>query len=588
MKIAIAQMRVYAHQPQKNYQTIKNIVKQYEDQCDLIVFPEMCLGGYFVQDKYFHNDFQQQLLDYNPMIKSLSTNVGIIWGNIHFDGQHCYNSAFFAYQQQWVHSSSQNLPAGLYYKQLLPNYGVFDDKRYFALGSESVVFNFKNSRVAVQICEDLWDELYGQSPTQEALAFNPDCFINISCSPWVQHKETVRLQQIKRQNLKVPFVYVNCVGMQNTGKNIVLFDGNSQVVTTQGVYNLNDCFQEEVAIVNLQQLTPRSNPTPHKLYTGLVSALRYLDEELLPYGPQWVVGVSGGLDSSVSLALLVAAFGAKRVEAVTLPSKHTSSTTFTNAHHLAEKLQVTLHTMPIETLARQTIESLNESGYQQLSALTIENIQARLRGHLLMSVSGATNGVVVNNGNKIEIALGYCTLYGDAIGVVSLLGDLTKLDVATVATTINQLANSEVIPNVLIPQTVGNELQWGFKPSAELKDNQSDPMKWGYHDVLIPYLMKHSVKTLLLSYQSGAFFNDKRWQYAKSYGLDQPHAFIDDLQWVLKTMQNAVYKRIQMPPIVSVSSLSYGTDYRESQLYYQLSDDVVQLMEAIKKHNKKS
>lgn len=200
-----------------------------------------------------------------------------------------------------------------------------------------------------------------------------------------------------------------------------------------------------------------------------------------------------------------------------------------------------------------------------------------------MSVSSLENAVVSNNGNKIEVALGYATLYGDAIGALAILGDLTKMEVGKVAQSLNEIAQAEIVPQNLIPLDEATHVSWEFAPSAELKDDQFDPMKWGYHDALIEFLQKDSLEDLLASYLDGTIYHTKLGSYLKAYQLDKPEAFIEDLKWVIRTMNVAVYKRIQMPPIVSVSNYAYGMTYRESQLPQTYTQKQRALIESILK-----
>ncbi|AMC92755.1 NAD(+) synthase [Erysipelothrix larvae] len=564
MKCAIAQMRVKASQPYHNLKTIKHMIQKVHNAADFIVFPEMCVGGYFIADQYHQKDMQDLLLSMNQDIINMSGECGVIWGNIDVVDGKLYNAAFFAHKGALV---------GVYHKSLLPTYGVFDDARYFKSGHNFEPFEFKGKKIAIQICEDMWDETYEISPTQEALKYNPDYLINISCSPWIFKKESSRSAVINHKNLPIPFVYVNSVGLQNTGKSVLLMDGNSQVTYKDSCYALNDMFEEELAIVDLDHIKNASPIKTHKLYQGLLHAIRYFDEEALPYGPKWIIGVSGGLDSSVSATLLTHALGKERVIGVTMPSQFTRDITKSNAYHLSQTLGFKLHEIPIGDMVDATVKGLKTSGYPTVEGLTFENIQARLRGHTLMSVASLENGVVVNNGNKIEVALGYATLYGDAIGALSILGDLTKLEVGDLARSINDANNKEIIPHNLIPSDEGDMISWDFAPSAELAEGQFDPMKWGYHDHLVLYLMGGSINDLLKKYLDGSILDTNLGKYLKAYGLDDPEAFIKDLDWVSRQMRNAVYKRLQMPPIVLVSEQGFGSDYRESQIPQCISDE---------------
>lgn len=584
MKIAIAQMRVQANQPQKNFEAMKAIVKEYESSVDLIVFPEMCISGYYVGDRFLKEDFVNEMTHYNIEIKLLSQNTGIIWGNLYHENHKNYNAAFFAAKGEWVGRDSKK-ESGVYKKHLLPNYTLFDDKRYFHAGEGLFEpFEYMGKKLSIQICEDMWDDRHDFSPTDKMMTYQPDMMVNISCSPWTLRKEGKRLEQIDTLNLDIPFIYVNAVGMQNNGKNVVLFDGGSMVKQGDIVTMLADNFESEVLVVETTRLHHKPfEKNDDKIHDAMIKAIQYFDEETLPYKPNWIVGVSGGLDSSVSVSLLVEALGSNRIIGVTMPSNFSREITKNNAYHLSKKLGIRFLEIPIGGMVDATVGALNLSGYNSVQGLAYENIQARLRGHTLMSLSSLENGVIMNNGNKIEVALGYATLYGDAIGALAILGDLTKMQVGTLAQSINRRAQTEIVPINLIPIQSKTKIDWDFAPSAELAQDQFDPMKWGYHDALITYLMKYSLIDLLESYQDKTIYDTELGGYLNAYHLDQGSAFIEDLNWVLKTMNTAVYKRIQMPPIVTVSEYAFGLAYRESQSAFRVSEHAQVLMQQIAK-----
>lgn len=564
MRVTLAQIRVFANQPERNYRTIKRIVESYQDETDLIVFPELTLSGSILGDRFFDPDFCEELQRYNELIKGLSRDVAIIWGNIYQEKDKTYNAAYFAFGAQWV-SHENGMDDGFYLKHLLPNYDVFEEPRYFSPGyGEFSPFIFKEQRIGVQVCEDLWDEGYPISPTESSLDHGVDLLINISSSPWSRGKEDLRYQAIRNHYLEVPFVYVNHVGILNTGKNVLTFDGGSMIVGTDAILKMDAGFEEDIETVDVFSFTSYESETEDKDYKALLHALRYFDEELFSFKPNWLVGLSGGLDSSVSAALLVAALGKERVIGVNMPSRFNHETTKSNAYILAERLGIPCLDLPIEDQVTATLTSLKKAGFEKVEGLAYENMQARLRGHTLMSLASLTNGVVINNGNKLEVALGYATMYGDAIGALAILGDMTKLELSELASYINR--DREIIPENLIAQVGEGSITWGFAPSAELKTDQKDPMKWGYHDVLIPYLLEHSLIDFMKSYASKAIFKTRLGDLMKFYGLDDPRLFIEDLEWVLAMMSGSVYKRIQMPPIVRISAKAYGSSYRESQL----------------------
>lgn len=581
MRVTLAQIRVVSFNPERNYQRIKQVVETYKEETDLIIFPEMCVGGYFLEDKYKDKDVIEELLFYNEKIKDLSKEVGIIWGNVYQDEKYLYNAAYFAFDGEWVKHENE-FDDGFYVKHLLPNYGIFDDARFFKSGyGEFSPFIFKDKKISIQICEDLWEEGYELSPTENMLMQEPDLIVNISSSPWTENKEYQRDAQIEHQYLDIPFIYVNHVGIQNTGKNVLMYDGGSKIIYGSERYELNDNFEDDVETINLEAFFSHTYKTENKLYEALVHGVRYFDEEIFPFKPNWVVGLSGGLDSSVSAGLLSAALGKDRIVGVNMPSKHNASTTIENAALSAKAIGCEYLEIPIEEMVSATTESLNGAGFKDIQGLALENIQARLRGHTLMSIASLNNGVIVNNGNKLECALGYSTLYGDAIGALSTLADLTKLQVIEMANVINKEAGKEIVPANLIGDIKEDSIDFEFAPSAELKADQVDPMKWGYHDRLIPFLMEYSILDLLKVYESKAIYNTQLGTWLKVYGLEDPKAFIEDLEWVVNTMTINTYKRIQFPPILTVSTKAFGMDYRESQRPVLQTQEYNRLKEAI-------
>lgn len=329
-------------------------------------------------------------------------------------------------------------------------------------------------------------------------------------------------------------MYVNPVGISNVNNQVYLYCGSEGV---------------------------------DRLSTAMLSAIQLFDEEIFPFAPNWIVGVSGGLDSALTVALLSLSLGSDRVIGVNMPSEYSSAQTKGNAAHLASVLGYQSHIIPIGPMTQATQDAFAIGGLKPLENLAFENVQARLRGHSLMSFSSVYNGVICNNGNKIETALGYATLYGDAIGVIGLLGDLTKLEVGQLAQEMNTIYKTEVIPQNLIPEIHENEIKWEFAPSAELRSDQVDPMKWGYHDHLVETLMTTAVEDVMLQYLDGSIYNTKMGSYLKGYGLDHAEVFINDLEWVINTMNIAKYKRKQSPPLLVLSDNSFN-DESQGPLFY--------------------
>lgn len=604
MKIALGQIKVKQGQPTENLVAMRRMIEQAKaEHADLIVFPEMALSGYCLQDQWLDLDWCRNLDSFNDELLALSEGIGILYGNLWNkplgqavcgrDGRpiRC-NAAYFCYNQKWVKKEKDALD-GIYIKHLNPDYRVFDDSRYFLSGIEIAMRNQKavdsmispflfekdgkTWRIGVEICEDLWSDDYALDVTEAYLRQDVDLIINLSCSPWTVNKEHSRDKRVKSHAKKasghfVPLVYVNACGMQNNGKNVMVFDGDSTIYGENGdrQISLNDTFEAECRTCSLHEHQTISRQPESKLMTALVCAIREFDQQMFTPKMKWIVGLSGGLDSSITSALLVYALGAERVVGYNMASRYNSLTTKNNAKALANRLGITIREGSIEKIVDATVETLQDYGYPQAEGLALENIQARLRGHLLSSFASMENGVIVNNGNKVEAALGYCTLYGDAIGALSPIADCTKVQLFDLAKQINAAFGKTIIPDNLLPEIHGDSLIWEFPPSAELKTDQRDPMKWFYHDWLIGKLTEYpsaQVEEIMEDYLNGTLQDSEMGHWIRYYGLDDPEAFIQDLEWVLRTMKGSVFKRIQFPPIVMISRGAFGNDVREAQMH---------------------
>lgn len=591
MKITIAQMEVIPKKCEENFNTIQALVasaKQAGSNC--IIFPELAVSGYLLGDLWYSDAFVEHSESYNEKIRELSQDIIIVWGNVvtslnnnqtHTDGrQALYNSALMAYNQEYVvRENGENFP---YVKQLLPNYRIFDDERYFVSGlifdhalmhSPFVVtMNNKITRIGLEICEDMWNEHYSFNPTKTWAKNNVDVLINISSSPWTKNKEVAREKYIVDQatTYQIPyFVYVNAVGMQNTGKNLVLFDGGSCAVNHQGEFlaRANCLFNSEKLTFDLDSTPSIKNEVTNKLYQALVFAIKKFDEQLFSPKMPWVIGLSGGIDSTVSAALLTKALGPEKVIAVNMPSRYNLDKTINNAKQTAKALNIEYLEHSIEPLMDATKSTLNLHE-DVTESLILENAQARLRGHLLSTIAAMVGGIIANNGNKVETALGYATLYGDTIGALAILGDCTKIEVFELAKTINDDFGQEVVPVNLIPTIDEDGIHFDLKPTAELRANQIDPMKWGYHDRIIEMITEYPTYQLhhfINQVKTNTLDDPEMKKYLAFYDLTNFEEFINDIRWIVRQVQLAVFKRIQSPPIILVSRGAFGSDLRENQ-----------------------
>lgn len=607
LNIALAEMDVIAGQPERNFATIERMVDEAKSAgAHLIVFPEMCVGGYFLSDRWTDDDFVSNLELFNDRILALSDGIGIVFGNVttsYFDEVHPgkdgrktrYNTALFAQNGHWVKRTIADAPSGRYVKTLQPNYRMFDDERYFTSSTEDAAyvcagcfpdrylapFIFETAgetyRVGLEICEDMWSRDYAFDATSYYAQAGCDFIINISSSPWTMGKDSARdrrLAEHATHNESIPpFVYVNAVGMQNSGKNILSFDGDSAVYDNEGIaiWRARGDFEEQLFMAKLVGDPQERKPYESKVIDALSKTLRRFDEQIFPWHPKWIVGLSGGIDSSVTACLLAQALDApERIVAYNLASRYNSDITKSNAAHVASKLKIELRNGSIESVVKATDETVESYGYtdEQVSELAQENIQARIRGHLLSTFAQIEGGVIMNNGNKIETALGYATLYGDAIGAISPLGDITKVELFKIAQLMNDRFGTEVIPHNLIPHVTDAGLAWDTMPSAELRRDQRDPIKWFYHDWLISKMIDYpgfNITSVMEGYLSDKLASTTVGRWIPYYGLDDPKAFIDDLEWVLASIQKSVFKRLQAPPIITVTRGSFGNDFRESQ-----------------------
>ncbi|MGI6591384.1 MAG: NAD(+) synthase [Eggerthellaceae bacterium] len=622
LSIAVGQMDVVAGQPSKNFETISRMIAEAKGAgADLIVFPEMCVGGYFLSDKWTDDAFVDYLDSFNDRIRALSDGIGIIFGNVGreyldpahngTDGRPCrYNMAFFAHNGNWVPRETKgyltpyqtNAVAGRYIKTLLPNYRMFDDARYFTSAPQDAAwhpaldlrdaytapFDFTvdgtTYRIGLEICEDLWSGDYPFNPTKRYVEDRCDAIINISTSPWTLYKDRGRgkrvAEHVRQLGHIVPLLYVNTVGMQNTGKNVLAFDGGSTAYDSQGsvTAQLRDDFQESLEIIHLGKPGTQVPSDQDKLLDALVCTIRRFDEQLFPFKPKWVIGLSGGIDSSITASLLrLSLDDPTRIVGYNLATRYNSDVTKANAYRLAQALGIRLVNGSIEEIVTATDSVLDLYGYpdEQIGQLAQENIQARLRGHMLSTFAQVEGGVIMNNGNKVEIMMGYATLYGDAIGAISPLGDLTKVQLFDLAQDINRRLGCEAIPANLVPTETETGFDWQTMPSAELKDNQRDPMKWFYHDWLVHKLTDYpgyGIEQVMEAYLHDKLATSPVGKWVRFYGLDDPQAFIEDLEWVLHQMRVSVFKRIQMPPILTISRGSFGFDFRENQAAYEQTD----------------
>ncbi len=598
MKIALAQLDVKIGHPKQNVARMLEMIQEAKNNgVNLIAFPEMAIGGYLVGDKWTDDQYCRNLAEYDDIIREASNGIAVVYGNIcladppftykGFDGRKPRYNAVYCVENKKI--------ANMRMKTLLPNYRVFDDKRYFlSANDKDLVNNYpvtldNGVKVGLEICEDMWWEDYGINVTEKLIDAGADLIINVSSSPWTPGKNIARDNRIN--NMKkmfgdkfVPFYYVNACGVQNNGKNIITFDGDSRVYNKNAEklpHKLN-AYEEGIIYIKDSDLNSDNWPTfgsdersaeeivIKEKFDAIIRAYKSVDETL-GWKPNYVFGLSGGIDSSLTSTLAVLALGKDRVFGFNLPSEYNSNKTKNAAAELAKNLGIKYETIPIQMMVDVHKVVLSPSG--SINKLTEENIQAKIRGtSILSNLAAINNGVMTNNGNKLEVALGYATLYGDVNGVFAPIGDLTKVEVFKMAKYINKWYG-ETIPSSLIPD---DDFNFDIAPSAELKENQLDPMKWGYHDRMLELMLefkKHSPEDFMRWYINGELCTKMRIKdnLFTKYNLDNPKVFIDDLEWFVSTIQKNVFKRVQSPPIVLLSKTAFGYDLRESMFTWEPS-----------------
>lgn len=498
LRIAVGQFNFLVGGIKANTKKILDAIqKARELKVDLLVFPELALCGYPPEDLLLRKDFKEQINKALKTIQLHSSDISILLGYPHYTEQGIYNSAVLIQNQKIVMT---------YHKQYLPNYGVFDERRYFIPGNSSGLIIIKGLSIGLLICEDLWHP----QPILAAKQAGAQFIICLNASPFDFSKaqERIKALKINIKETKLPILYVHGI----SGQDDLVFDGGSQTLNADATLCAHaDFFNEKLWIVELalstltfipqkllktnndQELsvTGNSNSLFNKeskqvetlIYNALVLAVRdYVNKNQFP---GILLGLSGGIDSALVLVVAVDALGKDRVHAVSLPSRYTSSLSKTIASDLTTKLGVKLTTLSIEASFSAFLTTLGLNPQQPPSGVAIENIQARCRAILLMALSNQTGDLLLNASNKSELAVGYGTLYGDMAGGFAVIKDVPKTMVYKLANYRNTLGS--IFPKELLQR----------KPTAELAENQYD------EDTLPPYLELDTILELYVEQDKG-------------------------------------------------------------------------------------
>ena len=602
-RVALAQMNVVPGRPDLNVETMLRMLAEARDGgADVVAFPEMCVPGYILGDLWEQDALVADFAGWSETLREAADGIAVVFGNvvvdpnaINEDGRvRKYNAALVCANGEFVARPGvpASLPAGVQPKTLHPNYRFFDDDRHFyslrklsraegrALEDYLQPFDVpltggRSLRLGVQLCEDMWCADYSVDTLSMLHARGAELVVNLSASPWTWAKGDKRNRVVDEivSRSPVPYCYVNNVGAQNNGKNTIVFDGDTTVYASSGEVQARAPRWREALLYSDSHDAPPREPLEDAWLNAIGTGLRHLDH-LMGGRAGFLVGASGGIDSSLSIALLAHTFGPERVFAVNMPTRFNADVTKDNARRLCESLGVEHMVFPIEDLYSALSARIEASGFAsrpgEYTGLVDENIQARIRGADVLAGLAARCGLVfTNNGNKTETALGYATLYGDVNGAVAPIADLYKTEVFTLARHLNEvLYGREVIPaNLYDGSTV---------PSAELSEDQDvtrglgDPIKYGYHDALLRQLIefrRHPLE-LMQWYAQGELFERIGWDdRARFRGwFDSSEAVVADFEWLAASLRGSYFKRIQAPPIIVLSKRAFGFDLRESQL----------------------
>lgn len=535
INIVLAQQNFMVGNFRQNLEKMSLAIEQarQEMSADLIIFPELALCGYPPEDLLLRKGFLDQSRAALEELAGLANNIDVIIGHPQSEQTTSQGKS-----KQVIYNAATLLQKGkvaaTYFKHYLPNYSVFDEKRYFVSGEHDCVVTIKNIKFGLTICEDIWLP----APVMQAKQAGAEVIININASPYHIDKQSDRETEVKKrvQETGLPIIYVNNVG----GQDELVFDGGSFVVDGSGKIMARALsFVEQILPVTLTknksiQFQPATvspvSGVEQRIYQALVLGVRdYVEKNGFP---GVVIGLSGGIDSALTLAIAVDALGADKVEVVMMPFRYTSEISIEDARSQAKNMGVTLREISIEPMYESFLASLKEEFSGATLDSTEENIQARIRGVLLMSISNKFGKMVLTTGNKSEMAVGYATLYGDMAGGYAAIKDVPKTMVYRLANYRNQ--QSRVIPQRVIDRP----------PSAELAPEQKDSDSLPEYDVL---------DQILESYIE----HDECVHDIINRGFDA-----EIVAKVVKMVDKNEYKRRQAAPGVRITRRAFGRDRR--------------------------
>ena len=551
MKICIAQQNYHIGNFEQNTHKILCAIEEAKKQgADLILFSEMSVCGYPARDFVEFDDFITKCYESIDQIKAAADTIGVLIGsparNTNKKGKDLFNAAFFLYEQKIIAEI---------HKTLLPTYDVFDENRYFEAADEWKVISFKGKKLAITICEDIWNlgdnPLYRICPMDKMMEQSPDILLNLSASPFDYTHDEDRKATIKANVLKykIPLFYCNAVGSQTE----IVFDGGSfafdkmanlcgALPMFEDAMEIFECTEEgmiNAPIIEPAARVPNKELNPltlepalniDQVYNALVLGVR---DYFTKMGfKKAILGSSGGIDSAVTLAIACDALGKENVHAILMPSPYSTNHSVNDAVQLSKNLNNPYDTIPIKEVYESFLSTLKPIFKDLPFSLAEENIQSRSRGNLLMALANKFGYVLLNTSNKSELATGYGTLYGDMAGGLGVLGDCYKLQVYELAKYINR--STEIIPQHIITKA----------PSAELRPDQKDSDSLPAYEILDQILFQYIEKRASPS-------------AIKALGFDQ-----DLVDKTIKMVNTNEYKRNQFCPIIRISPKAFGVGRR--------------------------
>lgn len=542
MKIALAQINVHIGNFESNFNKIEQFIQDAKKlQADIILFPELSVCGYPPRDFLDFDDFVDKCYEVIDKIKPLTQDIAVVVGspsrNPKIEGKDLFNSAFFIFEGEIKHIVN---------KALLPTYDIFDEYRYFEPATEFQNITFKGRKIALTVCEDLWNvgndnPMYKACPMDVLIKdkVQPEVMLNISASPFDYDHAAGRITTLKANTAKykIPVFYVNHCGAQTD----LIFDGGSIVVNANSVvYDEMRYFEEQLSVYDLDEVIASAktqtldNVQPKEkielIYRALVTGIKNYFEKL--GFKKAILGLSGGVDSALTAVLAADALGAENVWGLLMPSQYSTGHSVTDALDLAKNIGIKHDTIAIKNMYDQVVNELTPLFDNKPFDVTEENIQARLRGMTLMAMCNKHGYILLNTTNKSEAAVGYGTLYGDLCGGLAVLADVYKTEVYELVAYINR--EKEIIPQHIIIKA----------PSAELRPGQKD------QDTLPPYEILDKILYQYIELSQSP-------QDILALGFDE-----FTVRRTLKMVNNNEWKRFQFPPVLRVSPKAFGVGRR--------------------------